>query len=263
MPKQAKTITDAVREICLHFPQAEEIMSHGSPNFRISGGKVFATYAVNHHGDGRVALWLRTPRGHQELYVEAEPEYFFVPPYVGPAGWLGVTLDKGLDWQRIAGLVHDAFMEVAPKKIAQAVGPVPSITPPTAALDPAEFDPFQRPQAQARLREIGALCSAYPEAEATTQFGNPCFKAGKKSFCTLYFRGGRLHLSAWAGTEQQATLTFDPRYKIPMYTGHNGWIELDIEEDMLPGEAQSLIDASYRHFALKRMLKALDQKTST
>jgi hypothetical protein len=57
-------------------------------------GKTFAAYVVNHHGDGRIALWLNAPSGAQELYVKQEPKHFFVPPYVGPRGWLGVNLDK-------------------------------------------------------------------------------------------------------------------------------------------------------------------------
>ena len=54
------------------------------------------TRHINHHGDGHLALWLRSPPGAQSLYVDAEPEYFYVPPYVGPKGWLGVDLDKGV-----------------------------------------------------------------------------------------------------------------------------------------------------------------------
>jgi hypothetical protein len=57
----AKDIAAAVREVCQAFPEVEEYSSHGSPNFRVCK-KTFATYVVNHHGDGRVALWLNVPR---------------------------------------------------------------------------------------------------------------------------------------------------------------------------------------------------------
>jgi hypothetical protein len=60
----AKDINDAVREVCLSFPEAEQFMAHGSPNFRVRG-KTFAMYTVNHHGDGRVSLWLNSPPGAQ------------------------------------------------------------------------------------------------------------------------------------------------------------------------------------------------------
>ena len=104
MPHVARDVHTAVREECLWFPEAEEILSHGSPNFRVRG-KTFATYVINHHGDGRVALWLNAPPGSQEMHVRAEPRHFFVPPYVGPRGWLGVLLDHGIAWPRVVALV--------------------------------------------------------------------------------------------------------------------------------------------------------------
>ena len=109
----AKDINKAVREVCLWFPEAAEVISHGSPDFRVRG-KTFATYVVNHHGDQRIALWLNAPAGAQELYTRAEPKHFFVPPYVGPRGWLGVQLDKGISWKRVAKLVREAYEKVAP-----------------------------------------------------------------------------------------------------------------------------------------------------
>ncbi len=254
----AKDISQAVREVCLSFPETEEVVSHGSPDFRVIGGKTFATYSINHHGDGHLALWLRSPPGAQSLYVDAEPEYFYVPPYVGPSGWLGVDLDKGLSWLRIADLVREAYVEVAPKSLTTDLGPTIEITPPTETIDPEVFDPFVAPHAQEKLEVVREICLALPETIESTQFGNPCFKAGKKNFCSLNFHSGRMRLATWAGEEGQATLTFDERYSIPAFTGHNGWLELDIHEDLLRDEAQSLIEVSYRHFALKRMLKALD-----
>lgn len=256
--KTGKNITDAVREICLSFPQTEEVMSHGSADFRITGGKTFATYVINHHGDGHLALWLRSPPGAQSLNVDGEPDYFYVPPYVGPKGWLGVDLDKGLSWYRVADLVREAYVEVAPKSLTRDLGPTIEIEPPTATIDPEVFDPFVAAHAQKKLAQIRQQCLAYPETVEASQFGNPCFKAGKKNFCTLYFTNGRLRVSTWAGSDGQAAMTFDKRYTIPMYTGHNGWLDLDIQDELLTDEVANLLENSYRHFALKRMLKALD-----
>ena len=94
-----------------------EVIAHGSPDFRVRG-KTFATYVINHHGDGRVALWLNAPAGAQELYTREEPKHFFVPPYVGPRGWLGVRLDGRVDWTEIAAICRDAYRVVAPKTLA-------------------------------------------------------------------------------------------------------------------------------------------------
>jgi predicted DNA-binding protein (MmcQ/YjbR family) len=51
------------------------------------------------------------------VLVEARPESFFRPPYVGHRGWLGVYLDVPLDWNEIAMLVEDAYRTVAPPKM--------------------------------------------------------------------------------------------------------------------------------------------------
>lgn len=253
-----KDVSMAVREVCLSLPETEEVLSHGSPDFRVNN-KTFATYVINHHGDGHLALWLRSPAGAQSMYVDAQPEYFYVPPYVGPKGWLGVDLDKGLDWGQIADLVREAYVEVAPSRLTAQLGPPLDIVPPSKTIDPEVFDPFVKKHASQRLGLIREFCLNLPEVSEDKQFGNPCFRAGKKNFCTLYFHQQRLQLSVWAGADAQAALTFDERYRIPEYTGHNGWLNLDIEDDMLQDEAQSLILDSYRHFALKRMLKALDE----
>jgi hypothetical protein len=128
-----RDIHQAVRDVCLWLPEAEEFLSHGSPNFKVRG-KTFASYVVNHHGDGRVALWLNAARGAQELYVGADPKRFFVPPYVGPRGWLGVHLDKGLSWVRIAALVREAYEKVAPAPLTSTLGKTPVIKTPGRKL---------------------------------------------------------------------------------------------------------------------------------
>ena len=257
--KQPKNISQAVREICLSLPATGEVTSHGSPDFRVEG-KTFATYMINHHGDGHLALWLRMPTGSQEYYTQSDPERFYVPPYVGPKGWLGVDLDKGLSWNTIAELVQTAYAEVAPKALALDLPPPIRIDPSTETIDPEEFEPFVASKAQEHLSIIEDICLALPETVRASQFGSPCFRAGKKNFCTLHFRSKRLRLSVWAGVENQDIASFDERYSVPPYTGHIGWLDLDIHDVLIDQECQALIEASYRHFALKRMLKALDLK---
>ncbi len=109
-----------MREICLGLPETSERLSHGAPTFFVRGKRAFVMVLSNHHGDGRFAIWCAAPDGMQMLLVEAEPERFFVPPYVGHRGWLGVRLDRGLDWGELAGIVEDAYAEVAPPKLVEA-----------------------------------------------------------------------------------------------------------------------------------------------
>lgn len=247
-----------VRELCLAFPEAEEFISHGSPNFRVRKGKVFAVYALNTHGDGRVALWLNSPAGAQALHTELEPECFFVPPYVGPRGWLGICVDRGLAWSKIAGLVREAYENAAPAKLCASISATPRVAAPTHSFAADELDPMQSAAAQKKLARVRQLCLALPETNEQQQFGFPVWRAGKRCFARLYFLDQRLRLAVWTGTDLQSMLIEDTRYRVPPYLGHNGWIALDLSKRCDTDEMRGLIEQSYRHCALKRMLAVLD-----
>ena len=109
-----------IRGICLALPETSERLSHGAPTFFVRGKRSFVTVLTNHHGDGRFAIWCAAPAGLQRSLVEADPERFFVPPYVGHRGWLGVRLDRGLDWDELAGIAEDAYAEIAPPRLVEA-----------------------------------------------------------------------------------------------------------------------------------------------
>ena len=254
----AKDIDDAVREVCLSFPEAEEFTSHGSPNFRVRKGRIFATYAVNTHGDGRIALWLASPDGAQAELLKSAPKHFFMPPYVGPRGWVGVNLDTGLAWKRIAQLVRDAYVNVAPSKLSAQIGRPIEIAPPTKKLAPERIAPLQSARAQKVLPKLRELCLALPEAQESKQFGSPVWQAGKRTFACAYDYGDGLKLGFWVGVDQQNLYLEDERYTIPPYMGHQGWIALDVSKSANWKEIGSLARSSYRHFALKRMLARLD-----
>jgi hypothetical protein len=111
------TSLEQVRALCLSMPEAVERPSHGAPTFFVSGKRAFVTYVQNHHDDGRIALWCAAPEGMQAALVGADPERFFAPPYVGHRGWVGVRLDRGLPWERIAGVIEEAYISVAPSRL--------------------------------------------------------------------------------------------------------------------------------------------------
>ena len=102
-----------VRSICMALEGTEEIVSHGAPCFRRK--RLYAMFTDNHHGDGRVALWLRATHDVQHGLVEEDPERFFVPPYVGPSGWVGARLDRDPDWGMIEALLVEAHRSARPK----------------------------------------------------------------------------------------------------------------------------------------------------
>jgi hypothetical protein len=111
------TPLEQVRAHCLSLPEAVERPSHGAPTFFVSGRRAFVSYMQNHHDDGRIALWCAAPEGMQAALSAADPERFFVPPYVGHRGWIGVRLDRGLEWERIAGVIEEASISVAPSRL--------------------------------------------------------------------------------------------------------------------------------------------------
>ena len=254
---EPKTVPETVRELCLAFPGARETQSHERPDYQVNGSS-FATFFVNHHGDGRVALWLRMPPGAQATLTDLDPNAYFVPPYVGHRGWLGVELNKGLSWTEIAARVKTAWEQVAPKELRAKQSGLPDISPPDVEMSPGDINPLLKPRWAQLLESFDEHCMRFPEVVRDEQFGRPVWKAGKKTFAGAFHRFGRLHFDFWVGVEQQGFLTEDERYTIPRYTGHNGWINLDVGSHQNWAEIDGLLDVSYRHFALKRMLKALD-----
>jgi hypothetical protein len=112
-----------VRGICAALPDVEERPSHGAPTFFYKGKKTFVMFHDDHHGDGRLALWCHAPTGVQAQLVEEEPDRFFVPPYVGYRGWIGVRLDRDVSWEEVDEILRDAYAMVAPAKVVAALEP--------------------------------------------------------------------------------------------------------------------------------------------
>jgi len=117
---ERERVLKRLRKICLALPETAERLSHGAPTFFVRGKRAFLMVMTDHHGDGRFAIWCAAPEGVQHMLVEAEPERFFVPPYVGHRGWLGVRLDRGVDWNELTGIAEDAYAEAAPAKLVEA-----------------------------------------------------------------------------------------------------------------------------------------------
>jgi hypothetical protein len=105
------TAIERVRALCLGLAGTTERASHGRPAF-FAGKRSFVMFMDNHHHDGRLALWCAAAAGVQAAVVGADPERYFVPPYVGHRGWVGVRLDRGLEWDAVAGVIEDAHEAV-------------------------------------------------------------------------------------------------------------------------------------------------------
>ena len=108
-----------VRAICLALPEVTERLSHGAPTWFVGGKKAFVTlWADGHHADDFPHLWCSGLPGAQHELTAAEPGRFFAPPYVGGRGWIGVRLDRDLDWAEVAELCRDAYRAIAPARLA-------------------------------------------------------------------------------------------------------------------------------------------------
>lgn len=108
-----------LRAICLALPEAAEKEAWGDPTFRVRD-KIFAMYKV---GDGRMSVWCKAPPGAQAALVGSDPERFFVPPYVGHNGWVGVRLDAELDWEEVVELMEESYRMTAPKRLSALLDP--------------------------------------------------------------------------------------------------------------------------------------------
>jgi len=114
MPERS---VDRLRAICLALPEAAEKETWGDPTFRVRD----RIFALVRHGDGRLSFWCKAPEGSQMVLVGADPDRFFVPPYVGHKGWVGVRLDPEPDWAEVAALVRRSYRLIAPKRLSARI----------------------------------------------------------------------------------------------------------------------------------------------
>jgi predicted DNA-binding protein (MmcQ/YjbR family) len=107
---------DQLRTICLAFPESIEQGEGGvgDPSFKVRD-KIFA---MQHRTNSRRSLWCKAPPGAQQILVGSDPERFFVPPYVGHHGWIGIWLDVEIDWEEVADLIEESYRMTAPKRLS-------------------------------------------------------------------------------------------------------------------------------------------------
>jgi predicted DNA-binding protein (MmcQ/YjbR family) len=114
---------ERVRALCLALPETFERETWEQPTFRVGGGKgkIFCTAAA----DGSSCTMKADPEEREALLAQGDP--FFLPPYVGGKGWVGVRLDRRTDWEEVAGLIATSYCLIATKRLARQVTTPPGL----------------------------------------------------------------------------------------------------------------------------------------
>jgi hypothetical protein len=117
---QARASVERLTEICRELPECEIA---GDQHHKVTvAGKTMGWHTVDHHGDGRISLSVRAPKGENEALVASDPTTFFMPPYVAHHGYVGVYLDRPtVDWDEVRELVTDAYIIAAPKRLSKLI----------------------------------------------------------------------------------------------------------------------------------------------
>jgi hypothetical protein len=121
----ARQCQSRLAKICDGLPETDRRLGgeDGRHVAYLVRGKTFAWFTDDHHGDGRLALIGKAPLGEQAALVASDPERFFVPPYLGHRGWVGLWLDReGVDWDEVADLMVDSYRLTAPKRLVALLG---------------------------------------------------------------------------------------------------------------------------------------------
>lgn len=116
-------VLERLRGLAMALPQAEERLSHGRPGFLVAGGKFFAYFSHNHHGDNDTAVCVKTSgRDEQDMLIEAAPEIYSWPAYIGPSGWIAINLaGDDVDWRLVEARLLSSWRLAAPKRLAATI----------------------------------------------------------------------------------------------------------------------------------------------
>lgn len=144
-----------LRALCLALPETFEKEAWGECTFRVTGGSMFAMTDNHHHGSRHIAVWVKAPHDVQEMLVHADAKRFFVPPYLGSKGWIGVRLDYKVDWDELGDMLRDAHEMSAPKRLLKMLSgepPAPSSAAKRRPGDAATARRTRSPHARSRAK---------------------------------------------------------------------------------------------------------------
>ncbi len=119
LSKDPDAVLERLRPLALALPETAERLSHGSPGFYIEQGKFFAYFSHNHHGDGDTAVCVKTSgKDEQDMLIEAAPEIYSWPAYIGPSGWIAIDLGGEVDWALVEARLLSSYRLIAPRRLS-------------------------------------------------------------------------------------------------------------------------------------------------
>ncbi|ONF95496.1 MmcQ/YjbR family DNA-binding protein [Sphingomonas jeddahensis] len=123
-PLDTNALLARVREIALALPEAAERLSHGAPGFHIEKCKFFAYFSHDLHGSGETAVVVKTSGAEEQaMLIEADPDCYYKPPYLGVSGWVAMRLAAtDTDWDRVAERIAASWEMVAPRRLLEMGG---------------------------------------------------------------------------------------------------------------------------------------------
>jgi predicted DNA-binding protein (MmcQ/YjbR family) len=111
---QGNEILEKVRSILEPLPEVEEIIDgFGHTTFK-ANGKSFCVMGETEEGTG---LSFKSDLENQEFLLHLGS--FFKTPYIGRHGWVSVKEGQTLDWNEIKGLLREAYLKAAPKRLVK------------------------------------------------------------------------------------------------------------------------------------------------
>ncbi|HEY8040024.1 MAG TPA: MmcQ/YjbR family DNA-binding protein [Polyangiaceae bacterium] len=252
-PSPVDAALDRVRAICTALPGGEEKLSHGAPSFHVRG-KMFTIFVDDHHEDGRLAVWCKATHDEQRALVASDPAQYYVPPYVGVKGWVGVRLDlPTTDWIKLTMLVEQGWTDVAPKSIASGK----RLPPPRKPAPPPVRKTTDPARARVALEKVTALALALPEATCERHARHATYRVRKKTFA--YFLDNH-HGDGFIGAcvktapgQNDRLVRSEPkRFYRPQYIGARGWVGVRVDMARVDWkDVAERVAASYRAVAPK------------
>lgn len=258
--------TARIRAICMALPEATEKLAWGRPTWRVGSGAMFAQPS----SDGTLGLPCDLPA--QAALVEADPAQFFVPPYTGVKGWVGVRIGDSTDWEQVAALIVEGYRRVAPRRLLPLLDD-PALAPAVLgrAASAAVADAAEVAE-EVRLAEAGAaaavrlrgLCLQWPGVTEQPAGPHIGFQVAGKTFTWLqvdHHGDGIVSVvcKGEPGLQDVLVHTDSNRFFVPAYMGTHGWVGARVDIEFVDwDEIGALVLGSYRLVAPKRVLKEFD-----